>query len=65
MKLGVAFAWHGHPWEELLDLVRRAEALGYAAVFVDGDGSMLAERPDDPVYNARFRSGKRPFHWKI
>jgi alkanesulfonate monooxygenase SsuD/methylene tetrahydromethanopterin reductase-like flavin-dependent oxidoreductase (luciferase family) len=46
VKLGVAFAWHSHPWEELLDLVRQAEALGYAAVFVDGDGSMLAERPD-------------------
>jgi alkanesulfonate monooxygenase SsuD/methylene tetrahydromethanopterin reductase-like flavin-dependent oxidoreductase (luciferase family) len=46
VKLGVAFAWHILPWEELLDLIRRAEALGYAAAFVDGDGSMLGERPD-------------------
>jgi alkanesulfonate monooxygenase SsuD/methylene tetrahydromethanopterin reductase-like flavin-dependent oxidoreductase (luciferase family) len=41
MKLGVAFAWHTHPWEDLLALVRRAEALGYAAAFVDGDVSQL------------------------
>jgi alkanesulfonate monooxygenase SsuD/methylene tetrahydromethanopterin reductase-like flavin-dependent oxidoreductase (luciferase family) len=44
MELGVAFAWHVHPWEELLGLVRRAEALGYAAAFVDGDASMLERR---------------------
>jgi alkanesulfonate monooxygenase SsuD/methylene tetrahydromethanopterin reductase-like flavin-dependent oxidoreductase (luciferase family) len=43
---GVAFAWHVHPWEALLDLVRRAEALGYAAAFVDGDVSMLGVRAD-------------------
>jgi alkanesulfonate monooxygenase SsuD/methylene tetrahydromethanopterin reductase-like flavin-dependent oxidoreductase (luciferase family) len=41
VKLGVAFAWHVHPWEELLALVQRADALGYAAAFVDGDVSML------------------------
>ncbi len=46
MTWGVAFAWHVHPWEELLDLVRRAEALGYAAAFVDGDVSMLDERTE-------------------
>lgn len=46
MKLGVALGWHVHPWEELLRLVRRAEALGYHAAFVDGDLSMLAERSD-------------------
>lgn len=45
MKLGVAFAWHVLPWEDLLDLILRAEALGYDAAFVDGDGSMLGERP--------------------
>jgi alkanesulfonate monooxygenase SsuD/methylene tetrahydromethanopterin reductase-like flavin-dependent oxidoreductase (luciferase family) len=43
VKLGVALGWHVHPWEELLGLVRRAEELGYAAVFVDGDLSMLGE----------------------
>lgn len=41
MKLGVAFSWHVHPWETLLDLVRRAEQLGFDAAFVDGDISML------------------------
>ncbi|MDH3213371.1 MAG: LLM class flavin-dependent oxidoreductase [Myxococcales bacterium] len=46
MSWGVAFAWHVHPWEELLELVRRAEALGYAAAFVDGDISMLGERTE-------------------
>jgi alkanesulfonate monooxygenase SsuD/methylene tetrahydromethanopterin reductase-like flavin-dependent oxidoreductase (luciferase family) len=44
VKLGVALGWHVHPWEELLGLVRRAEELGYAAAFVDGDLSMLGER---------------------
>ena len=44
MKLGVALGWHVHPWEDLLDLVRRAEALGYEAAFVDGDVSMLSKR---------------------
>ncbi len=47
MKLGVAFAWHAHPWEELLALVREAEALGYAAAFVDGDVSMLEQSERD------------------
>jgi len=41
VKLGVALAWHVHPWEDLLALVRRAEELGFAAVFVDGDISQL------------------------
>ena len=41
MKLGVAFGWHVHPWETLVELVERAEELGYAAAFVDGDISML------------------------
>ncbi len=41
MKLGVAFGWYAHPWETLLELVETAEALGYAAAFVDGDVSML------------------------
>jgi alkanesulfonate monooxygenase SsuD/methylene tetrahydromethanopterin reductase-like flavin-dependent oxidoreductase (luciferase family) len=46
VKLGVALGWHVHPWEELLGLVRFAEALGYTAAFVDGDVSMLAERSE-------------------
>ncbi len=49
MKLGVNFAWHVHPWEELLSLVQRAEELGYAAAFVDGDIAMLSERRDADV----------------
>jgi alkanesulfonate monooxygenase SsuD/methylene tetrahydromethanopterin reductase-like flavin-dependent oxidoreductase (luciferase family) len=44
VRLGVALGWHVHPWPELLELVRHAEALGYAAAFVDGDVSMLRER---------------------
>lgn len=46
MRPAVYFGWHVHPWEDLLDLVRRAEALGYAAAFVDGDVTMLSKRPD-------------------
>lgn len=49
MSWGVAFAWHVHPWEDLLDLVRRAEELGYAAAFVDGDVTMLETRKDASV----------------
>lgn len=49
MKLGVAFTWHVHPWEELLALVRRAEELGYAAAFVDGDVSMLDSQSERDV----------------
>jgi len=41
LKLGVAFGWHVHCWETLLSLVRRAEELGFAAAFIDGDISML------------------------
>jgi alkanesulfonate monooxygenase SsuD/methylene tetrahydromethanopterin reductase-like flavin-dependent oxidoreductase (luciferase family) len=49
MKLGVAFAWHTHPWQELLALVQRAEELGFAAAFVDGDVSMLASTSERDV----------------
>jgi len=49
MRLGVAFGWHVHPWEELLALVRRAEELGYDCAFVDGDTSMLDLRSDAEV----------------
>lgn len=40
-QLGVAFTWHQLGWEELLALVSRAEALGYAAAYVDGDVSQI------------------------
>jgi alkanesulfonate monooxygenase SsuD/methylene tetrahydromethanopterin reductase-like flavin-dependent oxidoreductase (luciferase family) len=39
--LGVALGWHALAFEELLDAVHRAEALGYRAVLVDGDVSQL------------------------
>ncbi len=41
-QLGVAFTWHQLRWEDLLALVQRAEALGYAAAYVDGDVSQIA-----------------------
>ena len=47
--LAVALAWHTHPFEDLLALVRRAEALGYRAVYVDGDVSMIDSRGDGDV----------------
>jgi alkanesulfonate monooxygenase SsuD/methylene tetrahydromethanopterin reductase-like flavin-dependent oxidoreductase (luciferase family) len=51
MRLGVAFGWHVHPWETLLGLVRRAEELGFAAAFVDGDISMLdSTRPAEVLH---------------
>lgn len=47
--LGVALVWHGFAWEDLLALVRRAEALGYRAVWVDGDVSVLPSRGERDV----------------
>ncbi|HVH05616.1 MAG TPA: LLM class flavin-dependent oxidoreductase, partial [Myxococcota bacterium] len=49
MKLGIAFTWHTLPFAALLELVRRAEAAGYAAAYVDGDVSMLESRGDADV----------------
>ena len=49
MSLGVAFGWHSLAFEELLALVRRAEALGYAAAYVDGDVSVIESRGDGDV----------------
>ncbi len=49
MELAVALAWHTLPWEDLLALVRRAEAQGFPAVFVDGDVTLLARRPGADV----------------
>ncbi len=42
--LGVALAWQCHGFEALLRLARRAEALGYAALFVDGDASQMGRQ---------------------
>ncbi len=41
MKLSLALGWHTLRWSERLTLARRAEALGYDALYVDGDISML------------------------
>jgi alkanesulfonate monooxygenase SsuD/methylene tetrahydromethanopterin reductase-like flavin-dependent oxidoreductase (luciferase family) len=49
VKLGVAFGWHTFAWEDLAALVTRAEELGYAAAYVDGDVSMLGVRRDADV----------------
>jgi alkanesulfonate monooxygenase SsuD/methylene tetrahydromethanopterin reductase-like flavin-dependent oxidoreductase (luciferase family) len=49
LKLAVAFAWHALAFEPLLELVRLAERLGFAAVFVDGDVSQLPSRPRSEV----------------
>lgn len=47
--LGVAFGWSGLGFAELLDLVERADALGYAAAYVPGDVSMVPSLGDAPV----------------
>jgi alkanesulfonate monooxygenase SsuD/methylene tetrahydromethanopterin reductase-like flavin-dependent oxidoreductase (luciferase family) len=47
MSLGIYFGWHSLAWEELRELVQRAEELGYAAAFADGDISMLERRAAD------------------
>jgi alkanesulfonate monooxygenase SsuD/methylene tetrahydromethanopterin reductase-like flavin-dependent oxidoreductase (luciferase family) len=49
MELGVAFAWHYLPFEDLLALVQRAEEAGFPAVFVDGDVSLLPSRGEADV----------------
>jgi len=49
VKLGLALSWHQHRWEDLLALVQRADALGYPAIFVDGDISMLDSASDRDV----------------
>jgi alkanesulfonate monooxygenase SsuD/methylene tetrahydromethanopterin reductase-like flavin-dependent oxidoreductase (luciferase family) len=49
VKLGVAFGWHSLAFEDLLALVRHAEALGFDTAYVDGDVSMLGSRRDADV----------------
>jgi alkanesulfonate monooxygenase SsuD/methylene tetrahydromethanopterin reductase-like flavin-dependent oxidoreductase (luciferase family) len=39
--LAVAFSWHQLGFEDLRELVRHAEARGYAAAYVDGDVSVI------------------------
>jgi alkanesulfonate monooxygenase SsuD/methylene tetrahydromethanopterin reductase-like flavin-dependent oxidoreductase (luciferase family) len=47
--LGAGFAWHTHAWEDLLDLVRLGDSLGFGAAWVDGDVSMLGRRSEADV----------------
>ncbi len=47
--LGIALGWHGLPYEDLLEAVRLAEDLGYAAAFVDGDVSQIRSRGEGDV----------------
>lgn len=49
LSLAVALGGHVHPFDDLLALTRRAEALGYDAVYVDGDATLRPSRPDAPV----------------
>jgi alkanesulfonate monooxygenase SsuD/methylene tetrahydromethanopterin reductase-like flavin-dependent oxidoreductase (luciferase family) len=49
VSLGVAFGWHCLAFEELLALVRRAEGLGYAAAYLDGDVSVIDRRGEGDV----------------
>jgi alkanesulfonate monooxygenase SsuD/methylene tetrahydromethanopterin reductase-like flavin-dependent oxidoreductase (luciferase family) len=49
LKLAVALGWHALAFEALLELVRLAERLGFAAVFVDGDVSQPPSRPEAEV----------------
>ena len=49
LPLGVALGWHQLPFEELLSLARHAEALGYAALYVDGDVSQIPSLGDGDV----------------
>jgi alkanesulfonate monooxygenase SsuD/methylene tetrahydromethanopterin reductase-like flavin-dependent oxidoreductase (luciferase family) len=46
LSLGVYLGWHVHPWEDLVELVQHAEALGYSTALVDGDVSLLAKRQE-------------------
>ena len=49
MRLAVALGWHSLAFEELLDLVRRAESAGLEAAFADGDVSQFASGRDADV----------------
>jgi alkanesulfonate monooxygenase SsuD/methylene tetrahydromethanopterin reductase-like flavin-dependent oxidoreductase (luciferase family) len=47
--LAVHLGGHHRSFDEVLALVQRAEALGYRAVYVDGDVSIVPSRGDGPV----------------
>lgn len=49
--LGVAFTGHWLRLEAVLRLARRADALGYALVQVDGDAALAEAKPTRPVYD--------------
>jgi alkanesulfonate monooxygenase SsuD/methylene tetrahydromethanopterin reductase-like flavin-dependent oxidoreductase (luciferase family) len=49
LKLAVALGWHSLGFEELLDLVGRAESAGFEAAFVDGDVSQISGRGEADV----------------
>ena len=48
-RLGFAAIWHGLPYEDLLELVRHAEALGYEAAYLDGDVTSVPSLGDRDV----------------
>ena len=49
MRLAVALGSHSLGFEDLLDLVRRAESAGFEAAFVDGDVSQIPSRGEADV----------------
>ncbi len=50
--LGVALTAHWLRLDAVLRLVRRAEALGYSLVLVDGDAAIAESQPERPIYDA-------------
>jgi alkanesulfonate monooxygenase SsuD/methylene tetrahydromethanopterin reductase-like flavin-dependent oxidoreductase (luciferase family) len=50
--LGVALTGHWLRLDAILRLARRADALGYALVLVDGDSALADAKPDRPIYDA-------------
>ena len=49
--LGVALTAHWHRLEAVLRLARRADALGYALLLVDGDAALAEANPARPIYD--------------
>jgi alkanesulfonate monooxygenase SsuD/methylene tetrahydromethanopterin reductase-like flavin-dependent oxidoreductase (luciferase family) len=49
--VGVSLTGHWLPLDDLLRLARRAEALGYAYLQVDGDAGVAAPEPGRPVHD--------------
>ncbi len=50
--LGVVLGGHRHPWPALLELARRADALGADSVVIDGDIAFRPSRPDAPLLHS-------------